>query len=153
MSLATNLPERLPRTVLMVADLCAPAAEPWWVISSAAVALHGAPVENVRDVDVLMSCRDAGAALERAGCAYRRRDGTRLFRSEVFGIWHEPPLPVEIFGGFEFSGREGWTRVLPTSRETVQISGRAVFIPNAAELRAMLVGFGRPKDLDRARLL
>jgi hypothetical protein len=43
--------------------------------------------------------------------------------------------------------------VAPTLRERVLISGRALFIPDATELRAMLIGFGRPKDLARARLL
>ena len=32
----------------MVADLCASAADPWWVIAGAAVALHGAAVDDAR---------------------------------------------------------------------------------------------------------
>ncbi len=148
-----SLPEPLRRTLVDVADLCAVAAEPWWVISSAAVALHSAPVDAVGDVDILMSVRDAGHLLDRAGVEARSGQGSRLFRSQVFGIWSKPPLPVEIFGGFEFAGPNGWTTVSPESRESVEVSGRILFIPNARELRAMLIGFGRPKDLARARLL
>lgn len=148
-----TLSEPLRQTLVQVADLCAPAADSWWVIASAAVALHGAEVDGVGDVDVLMSSRDAADTLERAGCPHGMGHGTELFRSEVFGTWSDPPLPVEIFGGFEFAGATGWTRVVPQSRERIEIAGRALFVPAAAELRAMLIGFGRPKDLARASLL
>lgn len=142
----------LRETLLQVADLCASASDPWWVISSAAVALHGAHVEDVRDVDVLMSVRDATETLARIG-SFHSGQGTDLFRSVIFGTWNGPPLPVEIFGGFEFAGDEGWTRVLPKSRKGIEIEGRTLFVPVAQELRAMLIGFGRPKDLARANLL
>jgi hypothetical protein len=137
----------------MVAELCVPAADPWWVISSAAVALHGAPVDKVRDVDLLMSGRDARAALMRIGVQPDAGHATDLFRSAVFGTWRGPPLPVEIFGDFEFAGPDGWMRIAPRSREPVSIGDHILFVPSAAELRQMLIGFGRPKDLARARLL
>lgn len=148
-----NLAEPLRESLLEVAELCAPAADSWWIISSAAVALHGGAVDQVRDVDVLMSVRDAKEMLGRAGCPHRPGQGTSLFRSEVFGIWSAPPLPVEIFGGFEFAGAEGWTPVIPKTRHRVELDGRALFVPAVAELQEMLIGFGRPKDLARARLL
>lgn len=148
-----TLMQPLRETLLRVADFCAPASEPWWVISSAAVALHGVAVDQVRDVDVLMSVPDAADTLARAGSPRRLGQGTDLFRSEVFGIWAGPPLPVEIFGGFEFAAADGWTRVLPKTRHRVEIDGRALFVPAIAELREMLISFGRPKDLARARLL
>jgi hypothetical protein len=148
-----TLPERLRQALVMVAELCAPAADPWWVISSAAVALHGAPVENVRDVDVLMSARDAQRTLVQVGVEPHAGHATAQFRSAVFGTWHGPPLPVEIFGDFDFAGPDGWSRVAPASREPVAIGGHILFVPSAAELRRMLIAFGRPKDLARARLL
>lgn len=137
----------------MVADLATPAADPWWIIASAAVALHGAPVEDVRDVDLLMSEDGARRTLIRAGAEPRGGRATSRFRSAVFGTWLGAPLPVEIFGGFEFAGPDGWTRIRPESREPVAVGGKVLFVPSAADLRAMLIGFGRPKDIARAELL
>ena len=148
-----TLRDRLEQTLIMVAELCAPATDSWWIISSAAVALHGAPIDDVRDVDLLMSARDARAALTSAGVEPQVGRATDLFRSAVFGTWLGPPLPVEIFGDFKFSSPEGWSRVAPVSRETVLIGDQTLFVPSAAELRQMLTDFGRPKDLARARLL
>lgn len=137
----------------MVAELCGPAADPWWVIGSTAVALHGAPVEDVGDVDLLMSGRDARAALLWVGVQPDHGSATELFRSAVFGTWTGPPLPVEVFGDFEFAGPAGWARVAPNSREPVPVGSHTLFVPSATELKQMLIGFGRPKDLARARLL
>lgn len=148
-----SVKEPLKQTLVMVAELCVSAADPWWVISSAAVALHGARVDDVRDVDLLMSGRDARAALVRVGVEPHAGRATDQFRSAVFGTWQVPPLPVEIFGDFDFAGPDGWTRVAPATREPVAIGGQILFVPSAAELKQMLIGFGRPKDLARARLL
>lgn len=148
-----KLPDPLRLTLEMVADRASAAGDPWWIIASAAVALHGAAVDEVRDVDLLMSEGDARRTLLRAGAEPRAGQATRRFRSAVFGTWLGTPLPVEIFGGFEFAGRDGWARVLPESREPVTVGTRILFIPSAAELRAMLIGFGRPKDLARAGML
>ena len=148
-----TLPDQLEQTLVMVAELGVSATDSWWIISSAAVALHGAPVDDVRDVDLLMSARDARAALVRVGVEPQAGRATDLFRSAVFGTWRGPPLPVEIFGDFDFAGPDGWSRVAPRSREPVEFGGHTLFVPSAAELRQMLIGFGRPKDLARARLL
>jgi hypothetical protein len=148
-----TLPEPLRQTLVMVAEQGMSAADPWWIIASAAVALHGAPVDDVRDVDLLMSGRDARAALLRVGVELHAGHATDLFRSAVFGTWRGPPLPVEIFGDFDFAGPDGWSRVTPVSRQPVAIGGHILFVPSAAELKQMLIGFGRPKDLARARLL
>ena len=147
------LSDSLRQTLEMVADLAAPAADPWWIIASAAVALHGAPIEDVRDVDLLMSEHDARGMLIRVGVEPRAGQGSHRFRSAVFGTWLAAPLPIEIFGGFEFAGPAGWTPVLPDTREPVAIGGKILFVPSAAELRKMLIGFGRSKDLARAELL
>ena len=137
----------------MVADLCIPATDPWWILSSAAVALHGAPVDNARDVDLLMSGRNAKATLLLVGVQPATGQATDLFRSTVLGTWDGPPLAVDIFGDFDFAGRGGWSRVAPQTREPVAIGAHTLFVPSADELTQMLTSFGRPKDLARARLL
>lgn len=137
----------------MVAELAADASDDWWIIGSAAVALHGAQVPSVRDVDLLMSTRDADAFLKRVGGRERAGKPSMMFRSEVFGIWDGPPLPVEVMGGFRLATAGGWRPVLPETREHKAVGGKVLFVPCVAELKAMLLSFGRPKDVERARLL
>lgn len=137
----------------MVAEAAAAARDPWWIIGSSAAALHGADVRDVRDVDLLTSPRDARGMLDSLGLRPLCREPDPLFRSTVFGVWPEPPLPVEIMAGLEVAGPSGWRPVNPTSRLKMTLEGRTLFVPAVAELAAILASFGRPKDLERARLL
>lgn len=130
-----------------VAAAMADARDPWWIIGSAAVALHGAQAE-VADVDLLTSVRDAEALLARHGGATRPAPSD-LFRSRVFGRIAGPSLPIEVMAGFEVRTPEGWRSVSPRTRLAVA----GVFVPDRAELLEMLGWFGRDKDRVRAASL
>lgn len=106
----------------------ASASDDWWIIGSAAVALHGAAPVTVADIDVLCSERDARAVVAR---------------------WTGLPLAVEFMAGFRVRGAV----VALTTRELVRVAGGVVAVPSREELRALLVSFGREKDLVRAGLL
>jgi hypothetical protein len=143
----------LERTLTMIAEVAAQAAEPWWIIGSAAVALHGAPVAGIRDVDVLMERRDAERLLDKLGLSREHRSSDPQFRSELFATWRDPPLPVEIFAGFCLARGDGWRPVHLQSRQAIRLGSGDVFVPSAPELHRLLLSFGRPKDLERARVL
>lgn len=142
----------LRATLAMVADALAGVREPWWIIGSAAVALHGADV-TVGDVDVLLGEDDARAVLPVLGLGAAAGEGTALFRSAVFARWTVPPLTVEFMAGFEFRADDGWRVVQPVTRERVMMGDHALFVPGRAELIAMLEGFAREKDLERITAL
>src|SRR4051794_15038945 len=91
----------LAESLAMLAAGADGAADPWWVIGSTAVVLHGGNVATVKDVDLMMSARDAGAFLRRVGVEPQRGTGDDRFRSLVFGKWEGPPIAIEAFGGFE----------------------------------------------------
>ena len=137
----------------MLVGIVADAGDDWWIIGSAAVALHGADVANVRDVDLLMSARDARQLLERVGGRPRDSKPSTLFRSEVFGTWYDPPLPIEVMGGFSLKTGNGWRPVLLKSREERRVEGHDFYVPSVGELKELLRSFGRPKDIERALLL
>jgi hypothetical protein len=137
----------------MILDAVAFAKGPWWLIGSAAVALHAADVIVANDVDLLMTEEDAATMLKSLGIPPLCKPPHAIFRSTVLGLWNDPPLPVEIMGGFECGTNGVWKRVWPRSRQRIPLGNRAVFAPSADELRTMLVEFGRPKDLERARML
>ena len=148
-----QLTPALRQTLATVARAFVGADDPWWIISSAAVALHGAGPIEARDVDVLVSLRDARRFLAAQGIEAIKGLDHPLFRSELFGVWRAAPLPVEIMAGFQVYVDRRWTEVKPLTREAVELDGQRLFIPGRAELASMLRSFGRPKDLDRAALL
>ncbi|MES2861381.1 MAG: hypothetical protein V4701_07910 [Pseudomonadota bacterium] len=129
------------------------AADDWWVIAGAAVALHGVDVVEVGDVDVLASERDALSVLSKLGLARLTKAPHPLFHSSVFGLLTTAPLDIEIMAGFCVQTQHGWQPVAARSRERVDLEGVAVFTPSREELAEMLADFGRPKDLARARQL
>ena len=143
----------LADTLAMVAEAASGAKEPWWIIGSAAVVLHGRAVPHVKDVDLLMSAGDAEVLLRRVGAQPGRGEADERFRSTVFGCWTGPPIPVEVFGGFSVAVSGGWRDVSLSTREAVRVGGARVFVPSVEELVRLLHSFGRPKDLERALLL
>lgn len=137
----------------MIAGAMTGADDHWWIIGSAAIVIHGRSMGEIKDVDLLLSVRDAEALLCRVGEVPRRGEPSDRFRSLVFGTWREPPIPVEIMGGFSLATPGGWKKVAPATRQLVSIAGVSVFVPSANEMVTLLHSFGRPKDLDRAAKL
>jgi hypothetical protein len=126
--------------------------EPWWLIGSAAMAVHGAPVE-VRDVDLLLGRPDAEAFLARRGMAAKAGVPSELFSSALFAAWPSPPFTVELFAGFRVREGKGWRRLAPETREMLEIGDASICVPGIAELIAWGRLFGRSKDAAREPLL
>ncbi|VVT10716.1 conserved hypothetical protein [Sphingomonas aurantiaca] len=147
------LPPDLRQTLVMMAQAMHDARDPWWVISSAAVALHGVAAVKVADVDVVTSVEDARRVMARLGVGPAKESASLMFRSTVFGQWKAPPLMVEIMAGFHVMTASGWTEVIPRTRVPMLVEEAIVYVPDRVELAEMLRLFGRPKDLERVRLL
>lgn len=148
-----SLPPPLIETFGSVAAIMAAARDPWWIIASAAAALHGASPITVADVDVLLSVADAHRLLPMLGIDPYHGPPNPLFRSEVLAKWPAPPVPVDLMAGFEHRVGDAWHSVQPVTRQAVTIGAATVYIPERDELRRIIAGFGRAKDLERARLL
>lgn len=135
-------PMKMPMTVSpavsaslkTVGDAMVESHDPWWIIASAAVALHGADPGHVVDVDVLMSVPDARRILPSIGIELRHGSAHAAFRSSVFGTWNGTVLPVEFMAGFHRRSGEAWLPVLPVTRRPVEIHGVLVFVPERLEL-------------------
>lgn len=148
-----TLPAPLIETLGSVAAIMAETRDPWWIIASAAAALHGAKPITVADVDVLLSVEDIGRIPPMLGIEPYRGSPNPLFRSQVLARWPAPPLPVDLMAGFEHRVGDAWHPVWPTTRQAITIGTATVYVPERNELRRIIEGFGRPKDLERARLL
>lgn len=127
-------------------------AEPWWLIGSAAMAVHGAPVA-VHDIDLLLAPTDARALLQRRGVPVEPGAASALFRSDIFATWEAPPYRIELFAGFHVREGQGWRELVPETREARAVNGVALFLPAVPELIAWGRLFGRPKDREREPLL
>ena len=143
----------LADTLAMISEAASGSTDPWWIIGSAAVVLHGRSLAHVKDVDLMMSAADAEVFLRRVGEEPRNGKPNDRFRSQIFGVWAGPPIPVEVMGGFSIATPDGWQEVSLVKRETVTVQGQPVYIPSAEELVRLLLSFGRAKDLERADLL
>ncbi|MFL6857984.1 MAG: hypothetical protein ACJ8EB_08765 [Allosphingosinicella sp.] len=119
------------------------ARDPWWIIGSAAMALHGVEGLQVGDIDLLTSRRDAAALLGAKGGEPGEPGGR--FRSDIFGRWRAGAYGVDVMGGFRFDGRE----LVPRTR----VARGGLFVPAVEELIAMCETFERPKDAERATRL
>jgi hypothetical protein len=139
------LTPHLAAALAQVQAAAAGARDPWWLIGSAAMALHGVRGLTVGDVDLLMSRRDAAALLRSKGVEPEPGEEGGRFRSDVFGRWRAGAYVVETMGGFHVDGRE----LVPETR----VATGGLFVPNVAELITMCESFGRPKDAERARRL
>ena len=143
----------LGRTLRAVGEEMRAAHDPWWVIASAAVALHGVDLDDVADVDVLLSIGDARRLFAALDIAPHPQADHPQFRSDLFGTWMAAPLPVELMAGFRYRTEHGWHAVRPQTRVAVDVEGVSVFVPDRAELGVLLRDFGRPKDRVRAARL
>lgn len=131
-----------------VATLLRGARDPWWVIGSAAAWLHGAAT-SVADIDVVLSPRDAHDAMAAWRGAVVVGGPSERFRSSPFARLDGATLPIELMAGLHVCSSGRWVPVQPATRRSVG----NVYVPELAELEAMFVLFGRPKDRARADLL
>ena len=144
---------RLAATLAQLAPHLATLADPWWLFGSAAMALHGARPLVIGDVDLLLSRSDAPGLLDRLGLTVAPGSKSDRFRSDVFACWRTPPLPVEILAGFHVRTGVSWEEIRPTSRLAVRLAAGTLYVPDVSELISLCHRFGRPKDLERIRLL
>ena len=141
---------RLARSLGLIVDAAPRFEDEWWIIGSAAAALCGADIADVRDVDLLLSERDASALLERWSATPRTASApSAQFRSAVFARFENGALAIEVFGGFEMRVRGQWRRIAPLTRE----ARGDVFTPSVAEQIGLLEAMDRAKDQPRIAAL
>ncbi|MFN3433135.1 MAG: nucleotidyltransferase domain-containing protein [Sphingomonas sp.] len=140
-------------TLTAVARRMRAATRPWWIIGSGAVALHGVPLDDVHDIDVIVDRAEAARVHAIFGVEPFTLAPDPLFRSAAFARWVGSALPVELIAGFEVAIDGGWWPVALRSRREMTLDGETLYVPDRAEMIALLRRIGRPKDLVRAAAL
>ncbi|MEO1969791.1 MAG: hypothetical protein ABGW87_13900 [Sphingomonadaceae bacterium] len=136
-----------------LAEVMADARDPWWIIGSAAVKLLGGEPGRIADIDVIVSRCDLEALYQRIPLRDARDAGKAIFRSERFGLWNAPELPIEFMAGLEVLNEGSWLKVQPQTRQQIFTRNTALYVPEAAEMIGILISFGRDKDYRRAATL
>lgn len=129
--------------------MLAESQDPWWIIGSAAVALHGIDPGDIRDVDVVLSHADFQRCFANVRMK-RELSPNPLFRSDLFARRGRQPLVIEAMAGLQVNGPTGWRPLMIGTREEIR---EGLYVPSRRELRAILLSFGRAKDIRRAALL
>lgn len=149
----TALSAELEAALTDLAQVLAATRDQWWLIGSVAVLLHGADPGRIADIDVILSELDARSLFPDLGLPTRPGPTHHQFASKLFGTWYGSGLPVELMAGLHQNIAGAWHPVMPNSRVEVTGEGWRVFVPDRAELGAILRSFGRPKDLRRLAAL
>jgi len=129
------------------------AADPWWVIGSTAVALHGTDPGPINDIDLLVSVDDAKTFAKIWQCPNTSNSGSDRFRSQILLKPGIGQFPVEVMAGLQFMRLGQWNLLAPKTRQEIRFGPTRLFAPERTELIAILRSFGRKKDIRRAKLM
>lgn len=132
-----------------IADYLSDTEDPWWVLGSAAMALIEIDPGDIRDIDVLVSERDADALIRKHSLTNMADGGTDGFRSNFFLTPNLGQVPVEIMAGYQIRTAGAWQVVEPKTRLRIPVGSAAIFVPDRDEQMHFLKRLGRPKDRDR----
>ena len=144
-----RLPPSLAAALATVAEAMRAAEEPWWLIGSAAMALHGAAVD-VDDIDLLVGIDDAKRLF--GGLVAPGQPSDR-FRSALFGVWQADGIRVEVMAGLQLRDGGCWQDVVPGRRARVTLGDDLLYTPGLDGLIELCRLFDRPKDRARIRVL
>ena len=120
----------------------------WCVIAGSAVVLHGLEDGPARDVDVCADAEAASALVNALGVLPAQPAPHPRWRSAVFARIGGDPA-IEIMGGFEVLGPDGWAPIWPLA--TMQVACAPVATP--AALAAFYARLDRPRDAARRERL
>ena len=151
--LSAECASKLNVTLADVGAVMTIAKDPWWIIGSAALALHLKQDIAVNDIDVLLSVDDARIVRAALAIPSAAISPHPLFHSEEYFTWDRTSVPVEFMAGFSVCVAGEWQVVSCQTRLAVDVGGQAIYVPDLAELASLLALFGRPKDRERLALI
>jgi hypothetical protein len=147
------LTQDIESAIVFAAETLLAARDPWWIIGGAAFALMSSKAAELNDIDVLVSRRDAKTMSDLFGWSNIADGGNELFRSSWFLKTTHHNITIEFMSDLEVYRNQIWTSVQPQTRQSTPVGGHTIYLPEASDLACLFEAMGRPKDLERARLL
>jgi hypothetical protein len=129
--------------------------EPWTIFGGAALAMQGAPANDIPDLDILTSIDGAGW-LEVAWQGWRETayapNPEEPLRSR-FSRYAMPEGAVEVMGDLEIREAGLWRPVTVDEVLQAPFAGAAWPVASLSAQKRILARFGRPKDLAKLERL
>jgi hypothetical protein len=142
-----TLKEAFPSLKLMKDD--------FYLIGSAALILSGIKIENIYDLDILVSDRDADFLMAEWGnrriIEHAPKDN-ELFSSK-FARYKFSELDIEILGELKVNKMGIWEKLEISDSQSITIDDFEIKTPTLNEQKRILQLFGRKKDKDRLKLI
>lgn len=145
---------RLANALAAIGEAVPPDAGDWWIIGSTAMTLSGIETREPDDVDVLGPARMLLDLLRRWGVEPGEARSSDRFRSHPYARASLPGCtPIETMGDLHVRHGDAWLPVRPRTRIAVAMGRHTFHVPALAEQIEILRLFGRPKDIEKARLI
>lgn len=145
--------DQLCEALLFCAKQLSKTIDPWWVIGSTAIALHGIDPGRINDIDILISSRDAGSIQRDLALPNLANCDSKRFRSSVLLRQNFVGTAVEMMADLSVNSHGSWHPIAPETRQVITCKGARVFVPELTELIEVLRLFARPKDFRRIRMI
>ena len=127
----------------------------FYLIGSAALSLSGIKLDEISDIDILVSDRDAGFLLAEWGNRLIIEHTTKddeLFKSK-FARYKFSFLDIEIMGELKVYNKGVWERLEIKDIESIAVGNFEIKIPTLDEQKRILQLFGRVKDKKRIKFI
>jgi hypothetical protein len=127
----------------------------FYIIGSAALSLTGTKLDEMNDIDILTSTRDAVFLGKEWGNRFIEGNTMKddeLFLSK-FARYKFSVLDIEIMGELKVNKNGIWERLKITECESIATGGFEIKIPTLEEQKRILQLFGRVKDMQRIKLI
>ena len=127
----------------------------FYIIGSAALSISGFKLDEMHDIDILVSARDADFLGKEWGNRFIKGNITKddeLFASK-FTRYKFSVLDIEIMGELKVNKNGIWERLEITECKSIDKGGFEIKIPTLEEQKRILQLFGRVKDMQRLKLI
>lgn len=148
--------ERIQKSIEIIANDLAQLQDTCYVVGSSALVLAGIELENIDDVDLLTSNRDA-AFLKQLWKTNRLDDYSPAHADKFlsnFGRFKFGEILIEVMGELKVFHENEWQILSINAWQEVVINEKvSVKIPTLTEQYRIFKLFGREKDLKKANLI
>ena len=148
--------ERIQKSIEIIADGLAQLQDTCYVVGSSALVLAGIELENIDDVDLLTSNRDA-AFLKQLWKTNRLDNYSPAHADKFlsnFGRFKFDEILIEVMGELKVFHENEWQILSINAWQEVVINEKvSVKIPTLTEQYRIFKLFGREKDLKKANLI
>lgn len=148
--------ERIQKSIEIIADGLAQLQDTCYVVGSSALVLAGIELENIDDVDLLTSNRDA-AFLKQLWKTNRLDNYSPAHADKFlsnFGRFKFDEILIEVMGELKVFHENAWQILSINAWQEVVINEKvSVKIPTLTEQYRIFKLFGREKDLKKANLI